>query len=103
MTVTYFKVPQTAEELEITPYKVYSITSQPHASHSIVKLQASSSEKSIPSLSFVICVVLHSNTNHLQVLPREPGGFQFSQHQRRAEVVTDLGQELAQYMLDKLP
>jgi len=50
-----------------------------------------------------VYVVLYSNTNHLQVLPKEPGGLQFAQHQRRAEVLTDLGQELAQHTLDKLP
>lgn len=37
------------------------------------------------------------------MLPRELGGLQFAQHQRKAEVLTDLGQEPAQHILDKLP
>lgn len=44
-----------------------------------------------------------SNTNHLLMPPREPGGPQLAQHQGRAEALTDPGQELAQHMLGKLP
>lgn len=99
-----------AEKLVITPYQAYLTPSQPHISYRTAKLQVSSSRgavtlwKHVPSfLISCVCGVLDSNTNHLEVLPREPGGLQFAQHQCRAEIQTDLGQELAQHMLDKLP
>lgn len=85
----------------VAHYNAYFTSSQPHPSYNGASKQLHSENHSLTFQS--LDVVLSRNTNHLQVLPREPDGLQLAQHQHRAEVLTDLGRAQAQHMLDKLP